>query len=93
MAKPFMRVRLDQPKAPKMTPKGAAKPAPKPMPLVKPRAKVAAAANAAIDRAKRALGQRGPVWWSDGAPDFNRHMAVNTPYKPWYDALAEHGPV
>lgn len=36
-------------------------------------------ARAAVDRAKRALGERGPVWWSDGAPGFNRHMAVNTP--------------
>lgn len=36
-----------------------------------------------VDRAKRALGERGPVWWTDGAPDFNRHMARNTPYAAW----------
>ncbi len=45
------------------------------------------AARAAIDKAKRALGERGPVWWNDGAPDYNRHLAVNTPYAQWYEAL------
>lgn len=45
------------------------------------------AARAAVDQAKRALGERGPVWWSDGAPDFNRKMVTNTPYAPWYAAL------
>lgn len=38
------------------------------------------AAHDAVDRAKRALGERGPVWWKDGAPDLNRHMARTTPY-------------
>lgn len=33
------------------------------------------AAHADVDKAKRALGERGPIWWSDGAPDLNRHMA------------------
>ena len=37
-----------------------------------------------VDEAKRALGERGPVWWSDGAPDYNRKMAANTPYAEWY---------
>ena len=37
-----------------------------------------------VDKAKRALGERGPVWWSDGAPDYNRHLAKNTPYAGWY---------
>ena len=40
-------------------------------------------AHAAVDDAKRALGERGPVWWTDGAEDFNRHMAKNTPYAAW----------
>jgi hypothetical protein len=44
-------------------------------------------ARAAVDEAKRALGERGPVWWADGAPDFNRRMAANTPYADWYAAL------
>ena len=47
-----------------------------------------AEAHAAVDRAKRALGERGPVWWDDGAPDFNRHMARNTPYAGWFTTLA-----
>lgn len=43
--------------------------------------------RATTDRAKRALGERGPVWWDDGAPDFNRHLARNTPYADWYAGL------
>ena len=42
-----------------------------------------AEARAQVDRAKVALGERGPVWWQDGSPDFNRHMVVNTPYAGW----------
>lgn len=33
------------------------------------------------------LGERGPVWWDDGAPDYNRHMARTTPYVAWFAAL------
>jgi len=47
-----------------------------------------AAARDAVDRAKTALGERGPVWWQDGAPAFNRHLAKNTPYAEWHRALA-----
>ncbi len=43
-----------------------------------------AAARAAVDAAKRRLGERGPVWWTDGAPDLNRKMARNTPYAAWW---------
>lgn len=46
------------------------------------------AARAAVDTAKVALGERGPVWWTDGAPDFNRHMAHNTPYAGWYETVS-----
>jgi hypothetical protein len=28
-------------------------------------------ARAEVDQAKRALGEKGPVWWSDGSPDYN----------------------
>jgi hypothetical protein len=42
-------------------------------------------ARAAVNRAKVALGERGPVWWTDGAPDLNRHLVVNTPYARWYE--------
>ena len=45
------------------------------------------AARAQVNDAKIALGERGPVWWSDGAPDMNRKMVRNTPYADWYDAL------
>ena len=51
-----------------------------------------AAAHGAVDLVKRALGERGPVWWEDGPPDFNRHMAKNTPYADWYAGLARSDP-
>lgn len=38
-----------------------------------------------VDRAKRALGERGEVWWSDGAPDYNRQLAIDTPYASWFN--------
>lgn len=44
-------------------------------------------ARAQVDEAKRSLGERGPVWWSDGAPDLNRHMVHTTPYADWFDCL------
>lgn len=47
------------------------------------------AARAAVDVAKRGLGERGPVWWTDGAPDMNRKMVANTPYADWYAALPD----
>jgi hypothetical protein len=40
-----------------------------------------------IDTAKVALGERGPVWWTDGAPDYNRHLVKNTPYREWFAGL------
>jgi hypothetical protein len=45
-----------------------------------------------VDHAKRALGERGPVWWTDGAPDLNRHMARTTPYAAWFAELAIAAP-
>ena len=47
-----------------------------------------AEARAAVDGAKRALGERGPVWWDDGAPDETRRMAKTTRYAAWFAALA-----
>ena len=44
-------------------------------------------ARQAVDTAKRKLGERGPPWWRDGAPDYNRHMVRNTPYAEWYAML------
>jgi hypothetical protein len=43
--------------------------------------------RAQIDAVKRALGERGPVWWSDGAPDYNRRLVRDTPYAEWYLSL------
>ena len=45
------------------------------------------AARARVDAAKVALGERGPVWWSDAAPDYNRRMAEKTPYADWWARL------
>ena len=50
-----------------------------------------AAAHHAVDVAKRKLGERGPVWWTDGSPDLNRHMVKNTPYASWYSGLRTAG--
>ena len=46
-----------------------------------------ATARAAVDAAKMGLGERGPVWWNDGSPDLNRHMARNTVYADWFAGL------
>lgn len=46
-----------------------------------------ASARKAVDAAKHGLGERGPVWWDDGAPDENRRMAKNTSYAGWYASL------
>ena len=48
-----------------------------------------AEARTAVNTAKVALGERGPVWWDDGAPDYNRRMAKNTPYAGWYEMLPQ----
>ena len=48
-----------------------------------------ARARVAVDAAKTALGERGPVWWDDGAPDLNRHLAKNTAYAAWYRSIVK----
>lgn len=53
-----------------------------------------ATAREAVNSAKVALGERGPVWWSDGARDFNRYLVKNSPYAAWYKdktRLGSHG--
>ncbi len=50
-------------------------------------AEALARACAQVDAAKRALGERGPVWWTDGAPDYNRQLVKNTPYAEWFSSL------
>ncbi len=42
-----------------------------------------AAARGEVQRTKEALGERGPVWWTDGAPDENRKLVRNSSYAAW----------
>ncbi|HEV7610009.1 MAG TPA: hypothetical protein VGO61_21930 [Steroidobacteraceae bacterium] len=43
-----------------------------------------ALARKAVDATKIALGERGPVWWTDGTPDLNRHKVKDSPYSQWW---------
>lgn len=42
------------------------------------------AARARVHEAKLELGERGPVWWTDGAPDENRKLVHNSTYADWW---------
>lgn len=44
-------------------------------------------ARAQVQAAKVALGERGTVWWRDGAADYNRHLVANSPYAEWFASL------
>lgn len=44
-------------------------------------------ARARVNAAKVGLGERGPVWWDDGSPDYNRCRVDFSPYADWYKAL------
>lgn len=46
------------------------------------------AARQQVNASKVALGERGPVWWTDGAPDYNRKKVKSTPYAQWYSSLS-----
>jgi hypothetical protein len=46
-------------------------------------------ARRAVDAAKVALGERGAVWWTDGAEDLNRRMVVHTVYAEWFVKQAD----
>ena len=46
------------------------------------------AARGQVEMAKMALGERGEPWWTDGAPDWNRHMVKNTSYAEWFRSQA-----
>ncbi len=50
-----------------------------------------ALARKAVDTVKVGLGERGPVWWTDGAPDLNRHKVGGSPYAKWWGALTNKG--
>ncbi|RKT34648.1 hypothetical protein BXY70_0667 [Roseovarius halotolerans] len=45
------------------------------------------AARDEVDAAKRRLGERGPVWWDDGAPDEGRKHPANSRYADWWTGL------
>jgi hypothetical protein len=47
------------------------------------------AARARVHAAKVALGERGPVWWNDGAPDENRKHPKNSTYAEWWAARSQ----
>ncbi|RVV99302.1 hypothetical protein EKE94_00975 [Mesobaculum littorinae] len=46
-------------------------------------------ARDAVDAAKRRLGERGPVWWSDDAPDETRRAPLTSSYAAWWSELSE----
>ena len=50
-----------------------------------------ASLRARVDAAKIALGERGPVWWTDGAPDLNRRLVQGTCYAEWWEQLNNSG--
>jgi hypothetical protein len=48
-------------------------------------------ARSRVQAAKVALGERGPVWWTDGAPDQNRRLIRNSSYAEWYQRIDHAG--
>lgn len=44
-------------------------------------------ARAKVQRVKVELGERGPVWWDDGSPDFNQCQVKNTSNFEWHESL------
>ncbi|MBD3897637.1 hypothetical protein IEI94_17410 [Halomonas sp. ML-15] len=44
-------------------------------------------ARQAVDTAKIALGERGPVWWDDDAPDETGKHPRNSSYAEWWQQL------
>ncbi|WP_138933342.1 hypothetical protein [Roseovarius arcticus] len=52
-------------------------------------AEAVAEARAGVDTAKRALGERGPVWWHDNAPDEGGYHPKNSSYADWWAAMDE----
>lgn len=46
-----------------------------------------AKARAGVDKAKHQLGERGPVWWDDGAEDEGGRHPKNSSYASWWAGL------
>lgn len=44
-------------------------------------------ARSRVQAAKEGLGERGEVWWDDGAPDLNRRLVENSPYAQWWAGM------
>ena len=47
------------------------------------------AARARVDAAKRELGERGPVWWTDDSPDEGGKHPRNSIYAAWWADLSD----
>ena len=47
------------------------------------------AARARIDAAKIRLGEKGPVWWDDGAPDESGLAPERSSYAGWWAGLGD----
>ncbi|OED43407.1 hypothetical protein AB833_03940 [Chromatiales bacterium (ex Bugula neritina AB1)] len=45
--------------------------------------------RAAVVAAKVALGEAGPVWWDDSAPDYSGQVPGATPYAAWWSSLTD----
>lgn len=43
-------------------------------------------ARNAVQNAKEALGERGPVWWNDDAPDEGGLAPHNSSYAEWWES-------
>ena len=43
----------------------------------------------AVRLAKEALGEAGPCWWDDGAPDYSGREPGDTPYADWWLGLGD----
>jgi len=43
----------------------------------------------AAHEVKIELGEAGPVWWDDGAPDYSGKKPAETPYADWWNSLTE----
>jgi hypothetical protein len=47
------------------------------------------AARRQVNAAKEALGERGPVWWDDGAPDETMKAPQDSSYADWWASLSD----
>ena len=43
--------------------------------------------KSAVIAAKTELGEAGPVWWTDGAPDLSDVAPQTTDYREWWENL------